>query len=234
MADDILWSFPRVFGEESASPFCVKLETWMRLRGIPYTRRRPSGPPRSRTGKLPSLERPDGTILSDSEVIAGTLAAEHGVDPYEGIAPADRPVALLARRTLEEHLYWGVVHDRWARPEGWAVYRPALFGGLPLPVRGLVSRIARRKALAGLHGHGLSRQEPDARDAMLRDDVEALAAVLGDRDWWLSDRPTLLDATAFGMFGAILSSPVDTPLRRAVRDHPNLVAHVARVREAAW
>lgn len=231
---DILWVFPRAVGTPSASSFCTKLETWMRMHDIPYTRRVPSGPPPGRTRKLPALQREDGTILSDSEVIATTLAAEHGIDPYDGIAQSDRPLALAVRRTMEEHLYWGLVHDRWAKPDGWAFYRKEFFRGMGPPLSWIVPRVARRGAVAGLQGHGLGRMEDADRDAMLRDDVDAVAALLGDRAYFLSDRPTLLDASAFGLFAGILGHPFDTDLVRTVKAHDNLVAHTARIQDAVW
>jgi len=231
---DILWVFPPALGTPSASSFCTKLETWMRLNDIPYTRRYPSGPPPSKTGKLPALQREDGSILPDSEVIATTLAAERGIDPYEGIAEADRPLALLTRRALEEDLYWGLVHDRWAKPEGWAFYRDAFFPKMGVPLKWIVPRVARRGALAGLHGHGLGRLDDAARDQRMVEDVDALAAILGDRPYFLSDVPTLLDASAFGVFAGILAHPFDTALVRAVKAHDNLVAHTARIRAQAF
>ena len=31
-----LFQFPRMFGIPNVSPFCCKLETWLRIAGIPY------------------------------------------------------------------------------------------------------------------------------------------------------------------------------------------------------
>lgn len=229
----VLWSFPRVFGQPSASPFCTKLENWLVLARIPYTVKRPSGPPRSRTGKLPAIERPDGSLLADSQVIIETLAAERSIDVAPGLTPEQHAVGLMLRRTVEEHLYWGIVHERWADPAGWPEYRKVLFGRLGPPLSWIVPRLARSKALSGLHGHGLGRVDDAAREAMLRDDVAAIAALLGTDAWFFGAAdPTLYDVVVHACTASILATSFPTPLQAIVREHPTLVAHAARLDHA--
>ncbi len=229
-----LWTYPPALGEPHASPFCYKMEAFLRLRGLPYTRRVPSGPPPSSTGKLPALQLEDGSWIVDSEEILRHYGLEHGFDPYEGIAEALRPTALLLRRTLEEHLYWGVVHDRWAREDVWPIYREAFFSRAPTLVRWFAPALARRAALAGLKGHGLGRLPEDQRRRDLADDVIALDAILGDSDWLLSSQPTPLDAMLAALVRGVRACPRETPLRSMIMAHPRLIAHADRLHAAAW
>ena len=59
---------------------------------------------------------------------------------------------------------------------------------------------------------------------MGRDDLQAAADYLGDRPFFLGDRLTTLDAVAFGFLANILLVPVESELKRAAEDFPNLVA----------
>jgi glutathione S-transferase len=51
-----LFQFPRLFSIPNLSPFCSKLETWLRIAGIPYDVVDTPNPRKSPKGKLPFIE----------------------------------------------------------------------------------------------------------------------------------------------------------------------------------
>ena len=53
----ILWQMPPIWGLPNPSPFCMKLETWLRMSGLPYEAKAITGPPKSKSGKIPYIER---------------------------------------------------------------------------------------------------------------------------------------------------------------------------------
>ncbi len=222
-----LFSFPGGWGTPSFSPFCSKAEALLRLVGQPYTVVLPSGPPRSKTGKLPYVERPDGVRIEGSDAIVDALI-ERGLDPDAGLGPAARATTLLARRTLEEHLYFALVRDRWLDPAGFAHTRADYFQAQPAPLRALLPLILRRTIRRDAHGHGMGRLSPERYQKQIREDLDSLAIVLGDQPFFFGERPHQLDAIAWAFLGAALATPVDGPLRAAVRAQPTLVAQVAR------
>jgi glutathione S-transferase len=80
-----------------------------------------------------------------------------------------------------------------------------------------------------LRGHGIGRH-PRARivEFAIRD-VDALAAVLGDKPFLADDQPCGADAFVFGIVTAILTPPLDSLIRTALRQHANLVAYCDRM-----
>jgi glutathione S-transferase len=61
----------------------------------------------------------------------------------------------------------------------------------------------------------------------------------GDKPYFMGESPSGVDAIAFGMLACVSAPFFDTSLRRAVEEHPNLRAHVARMMrryypEHAW
>lgn len=220
-------------GLPSASPFCLKLETWLRMAGIPYVTQTLSGPIPSSTGKVPYIVREDGTLLADSGVIIDTLTTERGVTLDDGLSAEECATAHLVRRTIEEHLYQACVYDRWIDDAGWAITRVAYFGGLPWPLRWLVPTFLRPKVIAASRGHGLGRHPAATVRAAAVADVHAVATVLGDREWFFG-RPSTTDAIAYGFFANLLGAPIEGSVKDAVAGHANLVAHVERVKRAWW
>ena len=64
--------------------------------------------------------------------------------------------------------------------------------------------------------------------AIGRRDVNALAAILGDQDWFFGDRPSTIDAVAYAQLVNIWRVPFESEVRRAIGQTPNLVAFIDR------
>jgi glutathione S-transferase len=224
-----LHQFPSAFGLPNLSPFCMKVEAWLRLAGLPYEVVVTPAPFKAPLGKLPVVTD-GGRTIPDSHTILEELGRAHGVDLDAKLSPAERATALAFTRLCSEHLYWAVVYARWGDPPGWAVVRPVFFGFLPGAVRSLVAGLARRGTLKQLRGHGLGRHPPAEIYRRGVQDLEALSDFLAGKSFMFGDRPTSLDATVFAFVANVLDVPVDTPLKRAAAARPNLVEYCRRMK----
>lgn len=223
-----LYQFPPAFGLPNASPFCMKLELYLRMAGLPYRNRYTLELHKAPKGKLPWIED-DGTQVADSGLIIDHLQHKYG-DPLDGeLTSRQDAEALAIRRLLEEHLYWTVLHARWITEAGWAMTRPAFFGVMPWPLRAIVPRLARRGIRNELHGHGMGRHAPAQIEALGVADVDALAALLGDQAFFLGAKATSIDAVAAAFLANILMVPLETPIKAAAAGHANLVAYCRRM-----
>jgi glutathione S-transferase len=218
-----LYQFPPVFGR-NVSPFTLKLETWLRLAGLPYEVVAIRNPGKGPKGKLPFIEDDDGTFVADSSLIIAHLSRSRGIDLDAGLDPLQRAQALALQCLFEDHLYFVGVWSRWVDPEGWQSFGPALFGTLPRPLRQIIATFVRRRVRNDLHAQGLGRHSRDELYAMGRSDLEAIATLLGDRPFFATDRPTTIDTVAYGCLANILLVPIETELKRIAARFPNLLA----------
>lgn len=223
-----LHQFSPAFGLPNASPFCLKLELYLCMTGLPYRNHYTADLPRAPKGKLPWIDD-DGTVVADSGLIINYLKSKYGDTLDHGLTPVQRATALAITRLLEEHLYWAVLHDRWISAAGWEMTRPAFFDAMPWPLRVIVPRVARRGIRAELHGHGMGRHTPEQIHALGIADVDALAALLGEQDYFLGRQATSVDAIATAFLANILMVPLETPIKLAAAAHPNLVAYYRRM-----
>src|SRR5688572_3624090 len=91
-----------MFEIPNLSPFCCKMETWLRLAQVPYEvveTRDPRVAPRK---KLPFIEDA-GIRIADSSLIVEHLSRTRGVDLDGSMSAPQRAIATLVKRTLEEH-----------------------------------------------------------------------------------------------------------------------------------
>lgn len=226
-----LHQFAPAFGLPNASPFCMKLETYLRMAGLPFeiplASLRAIG--KAPKGKMPYIEDA-GKTLADSTLIIDYLKASYG-DPLDGWLSAEqRAVALAFQRLLEENLYWAVVYTRWIEPEGWAKTKVAFFGEMHVPLRWFVPPLARRGLIKEMHGHGMGRHQAGEIHAIGQRDITALANYLGDKPYFMGEQPCALDATVYAFVANLLWAPVASPLQRHAQQYPQLEAYCARMR----
>jgi glutathione S-transferase len=222
----------RPWATGNLSPFCIKLETYLRIAQIPYKLgkfARGDAP----KGKIPYV-RLDGKLLGDSQLVIEELerrlVAENKPALDGGLSPHDAALARITRRTIEEGSYFHVAYLRWADDDGFAAVREEFKKLMP----GFVASLIRREVRKKLDGQGTARHSRDEVMAMGAADFDAIAELLGDRPYFLGDAPRVIDCTLYAFLEAILGFPVDSPMKARVAAHGNLVAYRARIRKGWW
>jgi glutathione S-transferase len=223
-----LFQFPRRFSIPNLSPFCCKLETWLRIAGVPYDVVDTPNPRKSPKGKLPFIEDA-GQRLGDTSLIIAHLKTTRGIDPDAQLSPAHKATALLVQRTLEEHYAFVVLYTHFIREAGWRQTR-VTFDGVPAPVRPLVARIVRGQMRKILWVQGLLRHaDRDIIEAGLND-WRAVLAVMSEEPFFFGERPTTADAIVFATLATTILTPIESPIRDFLQSHPRCVAYAERMR----
>lgn len=216
-----LVQFPPVRGR-NASPFALKLETWLRLAGIPFDTTHSVKLHKAPKGKLPYIVD-NGEKIGDSSLIIEHLKRTRGVDPDAALEPHERASALALQRLLEDHLYFILSWSRWIEPLGWEATRQGFFAGMPAVLRATLPPLMRHRVQRMLWLQGTGRHTPEEIVAFAREDLQALSAHLADKPFFMGEQLTSIDASAFGFLANIVLFPVDTRLRRVALEFANLV-----------
>jgi len=222
-----LYQFRPLGGLPNPSPFCMKLETYLRMAGLAYEAKQVLRPG-SATGKCPYIVI-DGETIADSSLIIATLESRFG-HPVDGkLTLAQRGESLAYQRMLEEHLYWVAVYGRWvAQP---IALRRKFFQELGIPpwLSGIVAWQGKRRVLRTLHAQGIGRHPPEVIWQLGIADLQAVAHWLSARPFAFGETPTVLDACLYSYVGNILHSAWDNPLKAATLKHRTLVDHFSRM-----
>jgi glutathione S-transferase len=221
---------PLIKGTPNPGPFCIKLETALRLAGVAYETSLVRNPSEGPKGKAPFVEI-DGERIGDSTLILQKLKDEQGVDLDLRLTPRERAQSHALQRMMEERLYMVLVYSRWIEPGNWAKLRQIFFGAMPMPLRFLVPRAARKRVRRNLHGHGIGRHSREEIYALGASDLAAISTVLGDKPFLFGEHPTLADATAFGLLVSIIGPDFESPLQTSALGHANLVSYTERMGE---
>ncbi len=227
-----VYGFGPSFGQPDASPFVVKVLTYLRLAGIDHkllagdSRKAPKG-------KLPYIED-GGQKIADSSFIVEYLRKTYK-DLDAGQSVAERALATAVKSMMEEHFYFVLLVARWVDDRGWQVIGPG-FGetikkaGVPGFAAPFVMSMVRKQVVQTAHRQGMARHSIAEVEEIGVGLIDALAELAGDRPYFFGSEPRSIDASVFPFVWSILGTPIEGRLQTQMRSKANLVAYCERIR----
>ena len=220
-----LITFAPALGLRCPSPFGMKAETLLVMSGLSYERKFGDvrKAPRS---KLPVLGDGD-RLIPDTSHIQSYLEDEKGID-FDGHLNAKQLATATAfRRLVEEHLYFINVHFRWT--ENADSVRDSFFKPIPKLMRGMIFNMVQKKLIKTLDLQGIGRHSRDEIIKLGIEDVQALAAQLGDNPYFMGKKISSVDASVYGALHGLIDCQHDTPIQQECHRHENLIAYTTRM-----
>ena len=222
-----LHRFGPFLGAPDSSPFVIKAMVLLKLAGLAY--RDVQGNPLKAPKKLLPYIEDEGATVADSTLIRRHIERKYGFDFDAALSPEQKAVAWAVERMCEDHLYFAMLEERWLDRATFKKGVGTMFGVLPAPLRPIAKVMLRRANTARLHGHGLGRHSKSDIAMLGTRDIDALAALIGDKPYLMGEKACGSDAFAFGIVTSILTPPLDGALRAAMQKHANLVAYRDRL-----
>ncbi|KAM7356780.1 failed axon connections isoform 2-T3 [Cochliomyia hominivorax] len=237
-----LYQFSRTPLLPSLSPYCLKVETWLRLAGLKYENVDHKMRFRSKKGQLPFIEL-NGEEIADSAIIIKELSVKHNKDLDAGLTTEQRNVSYAMIAMLENHLIWIIFYWRAKYPDnvlkGYKVnLQHALGLRLPNSILNFFFKITfGRKGTKKLKAHGIGVHSAEEIEEFGKNDLKVLSEMLDCKPFFFGDEPTNLDVVAFAVLSQLhfLSKDVQYSLRDFMTEKcPNLVGHVSRMKDKCF
>lgn len=232
MSELILFVPPgRAWGSPHMSPFCAKLETYLRMTDTPH-QVKAANFQKAPKGKIPYVSL-DGQMMGDSQLIIDRLEAAAANPLDADLSGEEAAIGRAVRRMLEEGTYFTGLYLRWATDEGFLHTRSEIAKVLPAPAR-LLLPIIRRRASKTVISQGTGRHSFEEICALAVADFAACSEILGDKPFLLGDEPHVCDASLYSFLEGVLRFPNDTPVKAAIGKDKRLVAYRDRIRARWW
>jgi isoprene-epoxide---glutathione S-transferase len=214
------WTVPCI------SPYVTKVAYYMTMAGLRFDMK-PQDLTRldrdTPAGKLPCIVDTDGTTVNDSTHIIEYLQGKYGDALDEGASPAERAQMHAFNRMIDDHTYWvAVIQPRWRETENWEKYLRIIAGSNDVPP-GL-------RAFECMNG-GWGRLPADAIYRRARGDVDALSNFLGDKAFFMGDKPRWVDAPVLSILRHIIDTPFTFDTKDYAASKKNLVSYMGRMKD---
>jgi glutathione S-transferase len=213
-----LFQFPSYWNLPSGSPFCIKLETYLKLTKIPYQ------------VKLPFIKDGDKSI-ADTSLIIDYLKKTYGDKLDQNLTLEQKAIMTSVQRLCEDHLYWIIMYERWIPDYGWNVVKPVFFGKLSGPIKWFLPNLIRKNIKKACFNHGIGRFTDEERLQLGKQDLDSIATLLGSKPYFFGDSPTSLDASIWGFLTGLLNTPIPSKIREYATQIPVLVDYDKRMQK---
>lgn len=223
-----LFQFYRVWGLPNASPFCMKVETYLRMVKLPYENKFVNNPQKSPKGKLPYVKM-DGKFYTDSEMIIDELKHRFGDELDRGLSEEQKAIAVLIDLAFCERLYWVIVYLRWQDDERWEQIKETMFEKLPTLAKLFVPNMVRKHMIKQLNYQGIGRHSSEEVLRLGIKNLDSVAIMLGEKKYFLGDKPTSIDATAFAFLANIIWNHLNDPFKQYALEQKNIVGYCNRM-----
>ncbi|XP_065342812.1 failed axon connections [Cloeon dipterum] len=237
-----LYQFSRTPFLPSLSPYCLKVETWLRLAGLKYENVDHKIKFRSKKGQLPFVEL-NGEEIADSAIIIKELGAKFEKDLDKDLTNEQRTLSHAMISMIENHLFWVVIWWRSKNPDsmlkGYKLnLQQAMGTKIPNGILNFIFKFSfSRKGSKKVKAQGIGVHKPEEILEFGKNDLQVLSNLLDDKPFFFGDEPTNLDLVAFANLAQIyfIDKEVDYALRDFMSEScANLVGLVNRVKERCF
>ena len=140
-----------------------------------------------------------------------------------------KALAHLTTKSLDENLYWCLVHSRWMRDDTWPIVNETFFGDMPFPLRLFLPNMIKKGVKKNLYGQGIGRHSNDEILDIADKSFIALSTLLADKEYLFGDQACSFDAAVYAMLCQFISVDFYNEFNALARKHQNLVKYCERI-----
>ena len=224
-----LYSYPALFGVADNNGYGLKVFAFLKLTGLTFSHEHIVDTSAAPRGQLPYIID-DRETIGDSSTILAFLTRKYRLTIDDGLSAAQRDLNHLITRMLDD-LYWVMSYSRWKDDRFWPAFCAALRREHPtLTEAGL--RKAQEFNWQRYHYQGIGRYAPSDAYARGLADLQVLANLIPADGYLHGPKPTSIDAGIYGFIANIYFYEIETPLKRFLASHPDLVRHCTAIHAA--
>ncbi len=224
-----LYSYPSLFGVADNNGYGLKVYAFLKLAGVPFKHEHIFDASSAPRGQLPYIVD-DGEALGDSQAIIAHVTLKHRLTIDAALTAAERDTDLLVTRMLDD-LYWVMSYSRWKDDRNFLAFRDAFMREHPHVTAESFDK-ARAFNAQRYHFQGIGRYAPEEAYARGIADLGVLARLITPGGYVHGAAPTGIDAGIYGFIANIYFYAIDTPLKRCVMAHAELVRHCEAIHAA--
>lgn len=233
-----LYQFTRCPTLPGISPFCLKVETWLRMTQLKYENVDHKLKFKSKKGQLPFVEL-NGEEIADSDIIIRQLSKHFEKDVDAGLTTEQRSVSHAFCSMLNNHTGWVSRCWRYRHPGQFLKaaqmdVKRMLNSKLPKGVLQFFFKLAFKSNVQQTIGHGLGRHTTEEILEFGKEDLKNLSQYLAEKPFFFGAEPHLLDCVAFAHLCQFIYVPFEGIVEFMEQECPNLISFVDRMKECYW
>eukprot|EP00066_Takifugu_rubripes_P006704 XP_003971685.1 PREDICTED: failed axon connections homolog [Takifugu rubripes] len=219
-------------GAPSLSPFCLKMETYLRMLDLPYQNYFDGK--LSPQGKMPWIEYNQEQVCG-TEFIIDFLEERLGVSLNNSLTAQEKAVSHAITKMVEEHFYWTIAYCQWVDNLEETQKMLSVSGPLSDVLKWILSHLTGGIVKREMYGHGIGRFSREKVYELMEKDMRTLATLLGNKKYLMGSKVTTVDAAVFSHLApAMWTLPGTRPEQLIKGELINLALYCERIRQRFW
>ena len=212
-----LYQLPKLADKDySCSPFCLKMELYLKAMNLSYENNFSLELNKSPTGKLPFIEEA-GRKFADSNLIITFLENENGVYLNEHLSKEQNAISGAFIRLCEDSLYNVGVYARWCDSDNKSWKKEFTeSASLPKLMSGLVYGATKKNITRQLSASGLLALTDSEIYSRAEKDLKSIVDYLNSRECFFNDKVSLVDIVVFSFLQIMSDGSCGQKLQYAV------------------
>uniref|UniRef100_A0AC34Q937 Uncharacterized protein n=1 Tax=Panagrolaimus sp. JU765 TaxID=591449 RepID=A0AC34Q937_9BILA len=231
-----LVQMPRAGAIPSISPFCLKLETWLRIAEVPYHNISNDFTHLSYKGQIPFVEL-NGRQIADTNYIISEIGRIFNINLDKFLSEIEWANAIAYQVMIENSLLWGIYYFQSINNNFLATTDGIInhFVGVKRFIfKTFTLGQKRRNMAAKCKAMGIGRDTSSEVENAFKKQLNSLSIFLGNKKFLMGDHATTVDAVMFAVLANYYYLPLSKTLKNFIEEKENLMDYVRRMREEYW
>ena len=226
-----LYQLPKLAGKDySCSPFCLKMELYLKAMNLNYENNFSLELNKSPTGKMPFIEEASRKF-ADSNLIITHLEKQNGISLNEHLSKEQNAISDAFIRLCEDSLYWVGVYARWCDGDNKSWKKQFIeSANLPKLMSGLVYGAAKKNITRQLKASGLLALANSEIYSRAEKDLKSISDYLNSGEYFFNGKISLVDIVIFSFLQMMFDGSCGQKLQYTVEqlDFTNFMASMRK------
>lgn len=227
-----LYQFPKP-ERPSFSPFCTKIELFLKTYKLPYENKYVMNPQKAPYGKLPYIVD-QGESIPDSDEVIKYLIKKYHLPSENDLSEEQKAIHHALEVMINENLYWVMIYDRWIDERGLNQTKDLYFSQVPKILRSYIAGMVSRNMKKEMHGHGIGRHPSAVIQRKGIEDLKSISNLISDKKLLGNNNLCKADATTFSFLYNFIYTSYESESISFAKSQQNLKNYVDHIFNHYW
>ena len=221
-------------GISDDSPFCSRVEAYLRLTKQPYIKKASQGGASENPRRKVPFANLYGQMVNDSTRILDALKNMIPTKLDDRLTNEQLIMGHLIQRMLHDSLYFVMLHQRFFTRHGRRIFAEGMAKHVPPFISTILVNVVVQRNYINMYGSGIGRCPHAEIVKRGEQDVQILAKILDQNKYLFGDdQATSFDCDVYAFLVSLFYDVAlqETWIDDLKRKHPNLVGYVSRMRQ---
>jgi glutathione S-transferase len=203
----------------------MKLELYLKFNKLNYKSITDFDIRKAPRSKIPYIEH-NWKLISDSEIIISYINKEFNINLDKGLNDEQLAISHFLKKTLEEDLYWSLVHTRCFIDTNWEITKKSFFSSMPKILLLFVPNLIRKKIIRDLNGQWTWIRNVEEINENSIESIRIISNFLWDKKYLMWNKISSIDLVLYSFVSNFSKMPHISEIKNYINEDKKLMKYL--------